>query len=171
MQGFCCSLCCCTVISACSAALAHVATKRFSVTQLCDLLWTLLTHLLLIRPFLLGNCSGASFFGWISKVKRFRWGLAIHHLQLLPQLCEVFESAQFWLHNFMGSSEDRAGTGLPKVPLADCTEAVLRKDNYENGIDFTCVICYHRKLAVLMGLYALCWYCKAEIIRVITFLG
>lgn len=109
-----------------------------------------------------------SWFHWVIKQKHFRWGSAIHHLQLLSQLCKAFIPAQLWWCNLMGSSEGRAGTSLPKVPLADCTETVLRKDNYENGTDFTWVICYHRKLTVLMGLW---WYCRAEIIRVITFLG
>lgn len=158
-ESFCCSLCCCTVISACCAALAHVATKMFSAKGLRDLLWILLICLYLIKTFLLGNCSEAGFIGWYSKVKRFTWGSAIHHLQLLSQLCEGFVPAQLWWHNLMSSSEDRAGTGLPKMPLAGCTEAVSRKGNDENGTDFTWVCSYRRKLTVLVGL---CWHCRAD---------
>lgn len=63
-ESFCCSLCCCTVISVCCAALAHVATKMFSAKGLRDLLWILLICLYLIETFLLGNCSEAGFIGW-----------------------------------------------------------------------------------------------------------
>lgn len=161
MQSFHCSLCCCTVISVCFAALA---TKKVFCNRTLwfavDFAKLSVSHQNLSTGKLLWSC-----FHWVIKQSKMLQ-LRFSHPPTYS-FCHSSARRLYLLNCDGAASWVPVKTGRHRsAQNATCRlhRAVLRKDN-ENGTDFTWFICYHRKFTLLMGL---CWHCRAErLIRVI----